>query len=88
MDYFTRIEEGQAIIHAGGVYYQVPAYERGGKVYAKRGGGFVRLMAGGGTSCTNVRWSGLDTPHGTWREDAQYVLYKPAPVAAKLEAAE
>lgn len=39
MSFFSAIPEAQGIIHAAGIYAQVPLYERGGKVYAKRGAG-------------------------------------------------
>lgn len=57
MNYFTEIPEGQAIIHSGGVYRQVPLYGRGENVYAKYGSGFVKLSIGGATSSARVRWS-------------------------------
>ena len=64
MNFFTAIPEGQAIVHARGVYRQVPLYARGEKVYAKYGGGFVRLSYGGATSNANVRWAEYDAGLG------------------------
>lgn len=87
MNFFTAIPEAQGIIHAAGVYSQVPLYERGGKVYAKRGAGFVRLSQGGATSAPNVRWAEIDTPFGVWRETGGTVEYvaDPAPVSEAAE---
>lgn len=68
--FFTAIPEGQAVIHANGIYQQVPLFQRGGRIYAKRGGGFVRLNAGGATSAPKVRWAELHTPNGQWAEVA------------------
>ena len=51
MEYFTVIPEGQAIMVSRGVYRQVPIYVRGGKVYARHGGGYVRLIQGGRDVC-------------------------------------
>lgn len=44
-----------------GVYRQVKLYRRGGDLYAGASGGFVRLMAGGGTSAPDTRWDGMET---------------------------
>ena len=60
MKFFTEIPEAQAIVHARGVYRQVPLYGRGDQVFAKYGSGFVRLSTGGATSATSVRWSEFD----------------------------
>lgn len=78
MDYFTIIPEAQAIIHAKGVYRQVPIYARAGRAYAKSGSGYVRLFQGGGTSHPNIRWSEFD-PGGEWllEERGGYVLCLP-----------
>ena len=82
MNFFTVIPEAQGIIHAAGVYSQVALYSRGGKIYAKRGGGFVRLSQGGSTSAPNVRWAEIDTPQGKWREIGGAVEYVADEVAA------
>lgn len=60
MNFFTVITDAQAILHSRGVYRQVPLYARGEKVYAKYGGGFVRLSIGGATSSPNVKWAEYD----------------------------
>lgn len=60
MNFFTIIPDAQAILHARGVYRQVPLYARGEKVYARYGGGYVRLSVGGATSAPNVRWAEFD----------------------------
>ena len=87
MNFFTVIPEAQGIIHAAGVYAQVPLYERGGKIYAKRGAGYVRLSQGGATSAPNVRWAEIDTPQGMWREAGGSVEYQAGAVQVR-EAAE
>ena len=80
MDFFTAIQEAQAIIHSRGVYRQVPLFTRAGHVYAKQGSGFVRLMQGGTTSSPNGRWIDIYMPpeSGTYREHQGYVNYQPA----------
>lgn len=83
MDYFTAIPEGQAITHINGVYRQIPIFERGGKIYARHGAGYVRLFQGGQTSAPNVRWSDIDTPMGQWTEHTGYVFYEGQPEAAE-----
>ena len=77
MKYFSIIPEAQAIIHSRGVYRQVPIYERDRKIYAKHGGGFVRLSQGGATSAPNVRWSEVDPGHGSYDETQGNVIYLP-----------
>lgn len=54
--FFKPIEGEAAVIASKGVYQQVDLYSRGGVLYAKRGGGFIRLLNGGATSQANVRW--------------------------------
>ncbi|QDP60531.1 MAG: hypothetical protein Unbinned338contig1000_24 [Prokaryotic dsDNA virus sp.] len=88
MKYFSICDEAQAIVHSKGVYRQVPVYIRDSNLYAKHGGGFIRLAAGCVTSSPNVRWSEIDTPHGEWSERGHMVIYKPHAVAPILEAAE
>ena len=61
MDYFSPIPEGQAIILNRGVYRQSAVFSRAGKVYAKYGAGFVRLMQGRTSSHPNIRWIDIDT---------------------------
>lgn len=85
MDYFSIVPEAAAIITRGGVYRQVQVYQRAGRLYAKYGAGFVRLIQGGSTSSPNIKWAALDTPEGSWSEAGGYVTYK-APLL--LEAAE
>lgn len=75
MEYFTIIPEGQAIMVSRGVYRQVQIYARGGKIYARHGGGYVRLIQGGSTSAPNIRWVEIDTPNGAHDERSGYVFY-------------
>ncbi len=84
MDFFTAIPEAQAIVFSKGVYRQTALFARGGKIYAKHGSGFVRLMQGGGSSHPNLRWYEVHVPEeaGTWREHQGYVDYFPALTAA------
>lgn len=60
MQRFKQIDDGQAIIKVGNVYKQVDLFSRGGGVYAKAGGGFVRLHAHGYTSVPRIKWLELD----------------------------
>ena len=58
---FHLIEDATVIIRTKrGVYRQSTVYRRGERVFAKHGGGFIRLMAHEGTSCADVLWSDLD----------------------------
>lgn len=56
MPLFHEIPEAQIITRSRGVYKQVKLYRRGDDLYAGHGSGFVRLLAGGGTSAPNVSW--------------------------------
>lgn len=63
MGFFKQIEGEAAVMVEGGVYKQVDLYSRDGYLYAKAGGGFVRLMADGSTTKPRLRldslsWSG------------------------------
>lgn len=78
MEYFTVIPEGQAIVVTRGVYRQVPVYARGEKIYARHGGGYVRLIQGWSTSAPNIRWVEIDTPNGAHVERNGYVFYTEA----------
>lgn len=60
MKYFTRVEDGAVVTLSNGVYRQVDLYERGGRAYARHGGGFVRLQQHGATSHPKVRWHEID----------------------------
>lgn len=81
MHYFTAVPEAQAIVHARGVYRQVPLFEREGRLYAKQGTGFVRLFQGGATSAPAVRWAEIDPGEGGYAEAQGHVRYL-APVGA------
>lgn len=60
MPLFHEIPEAQIVTRSKGVYKQVKLYRRGGDLYAGHGSGFVRLLAGGGTSAPNVSWQDPD----------------------------
>lgn len=65
MGLFQEVEGETAILVNNGVYQQVPVYKRNGFLYAKIGGGFVRLYADGSTTKPKVR---IDTL--TWENSA------------------
>lgn len=88
MQYFSDIPEGKAIVHSRGVFRQVGIAERGGRVYAKYGAGYVRLNSSGTTSSPNVRWAELDPGEGTITEKVHEVRWTPNETAKVVEAAE
>lgn len=53
---FHIIENESVILLSGGVFTQTTAYTRKGELYAKKGGGFIRMIDGGGTSHPSTRW--------------------------------
>lgn len=83
MNYFSEIPEGQAIICSNGVYYQCKIGVRGGRIYAQRGRGYVRLHAGGTTSNPKVQWYEIDAGDGTYKEVGSAVNYFPPMRAAE-----
>jgi len=63
MSFFKEVEGEAAVLIENGVYKQVPLFTRDGYLYAKIGGGFVRLMADGATTKAKMRldfmsWNG------------------------------
>jgi hypothetical protein len=49
------------LVSKRGVYRQAKLYRRGDEVFAGHGGGFIRLLHGGGTSAPDVRWDGAES---------------------------
>lgn len=86
MSFFREIEGEAAILIENGVYKQVPIYVRDEHLYAKTGGGFVRLMAGGSTTKAKCQLNFLSW-NGTLCRDAVGRLCTPkAPGAKSLTA--
>ena len=59
---FHIIEGAQVILRSRGVYFQRELYYRGDRLFAKHGGGFVRLGQDGTTSAPAISWEHLDIP--------------------------
>lgn len=55
MGFFKEVEGEAAIVIIGGVFKQVPIYTRDGYLFAKVGGGFVRLFSDGSTTKSKMR---------------------------------
>lgn len=84
MKYFSPVDEGFVIIKSGGIYCQTTLHKRGGRLYAKKGGGFVRLMGHGDTSHPSTKWLEIDPgPEMSYREKGMDVLVSDFPVAAE-----
>lgn len=60
MNFFTEITDGWALLVVGGVYTQAPLYRRGQLIYAKKGGGFVRLCPNRTTTHAKTSWVEAD----------------------------
>lgn len=56
-------DEFVVLINRRGLYRQAKLYRRGKGLYAGVGGGFARLVSGGGTSVPDLRWEDLDAKH-------------------------
>lgn len=68
MSFFKEIEGEAAVLIENGVYKQVPLYSRDGYLYAKVGGGFVRLMADGATTKAKLRLDTLSWTGALYRD--------------------
>lgn len=60
MDFLTRIDNAFAWMRSNGLYRQAELYRRGESIFAKWGGGYVRLSAHGATSAPKVSWNEID----------------------------
>ena len=84
MELFHKIDDACVITLARGVYHQRPLFRRGDALYAGCGGGFVRLVRGGGTSVPHISWKAIDPgPGRSFSEDVFTVTLSPALVAAE-----
>lgn len=61
---FHVVDDGFVITHSRGVYRQCQMYRRGKTLYAKVAGGFVRLLARGGTTALAISWDHIELPPG------------------------
>lgn len=56
---FTQIPDAYAILVSRGIYRQAAVFERGTRLYARYGSGFILLRRNGGTSVTTIMWDEL-----------------------------
>ena len=75
MNYFSIITEGQIVVRKNGSYFQRDIYVRGGLIYAKHGGGYVKLLKGGATTVPTIKWDELDCGQGDCIEEGIFVRY-------------
>ena len=68
MSFFKDVEGEGAVVVTGGVYKQVELATRDGYLYAKVGGGYVRLMMDGSTSKNGTRLEFLTWDQGLFRD--------------------
>lgn len=64
MDRFHVIDEGCVIIRRKGLFRQVAVFQRGGGLYAKYAGGFVRLYVNGNSGIPDLTWDEIDLNNG------------------------
>lgn len=83
MNFFTRVEDGHVIVRRGGVYRQADLFHRKEKLFARIGGGFIRLAAGGATSVTAVSWLEIDCGDASYIEKNGAIAYVPEGQDAK-----
>ena len=80
MNYFKEVPEASIIVRSRGVYRQVGMFARNGVVYAKQGGGFVKLSQGGATSQTGTMWVDIDAGDAEVEESKGLVRIKESDV--------
>lgn len=85
MSFFKEIEGGAAILVENGVYKQVPLYSRDGYLYAKTGGGFVRLMADASTTKAKLRLDFMSFDQPLFRDPLGRLCTSEAKGAKPLE---
>lgn len=68
MSFFKQVEGEAAVIVQNSVFSQVDIYTRNGYLYAKTGGGFVRLLADGSTSKSKCRLDFLSFEEPLYRD--------------------
>lgn len=91
MSFFQQVEGEAAILVENGVYRQCDLYSRDGYLFAKAGGGFVRLMVDGSTSKARARldfmsWSGPLFSDGMGRLGTEYMPKAKALPDARVQA--
>lgn len=88
MGLFQELEGDVAILVSNGVYKQVPLYKRDGYLFAKSGGGFVRLHADGATSQASVRIDTLSIEGALYKDPLGRLAIDPrVPKAVAIEPA-
>lgn len=85
MGFFKHVEGEAAIIIENGVYKQVDLYTRDGTLYAKTGGGFIKLMADGSTTKAKVRLEHLSFEGTLFRDRMGRLVAEDRPGAIPLE---
>lgn len=70
MSLFQEVDGEVAIIVQNGVFKQVPLYKRGGYLYAKSNGGFIRLYFDGSTTVAKARLETITWSNGVLGKDS------------------
>ncbi len=86
MSFFQEIEGEAAVLVNNGVYQQVPLFTRDGYLYAKVGGGFVRLLADGSTTKAKTRLDFMSWTGPLCRDALGRLCTKDVPAAKALGA--
>lgn len=83
MDFINKIDGASAWMRQGGVYRQADLYRRGEVLFARQGGGYVRLGISGATSHPKTTWLEIDAAGApVVIRDGVAPLYQPSsPVA-------
>ncbi len=67
---FKKIEDSFCVLFTKGSYKQVEIYEREGLIFAKFGGGFIKVYQNGYTSKNEVVCKGINCMGVIWKEGA------------------
>ena len=87
MSFFKEVEGEAAVLVENGVFKQVPIYTRDGFLYAKIGGGFVRIMADGSTTKSKMRLDFMSWNGRLYRDKLGRMCTADVPEAKELEPA-
>lgn len=76
MNLFHIIEDGIVHLRSRGVYRESKVYQRGTDVFAKHGGGYVRLLGRNTTTVSNLSWDAIEAPGVTFKDSANVPIFK------------
>jgi hypothetical protein len=77
MSRFLPLENSTVLLRQKGTYRETSLHVHEGKLFAKKGTGFIRLLPNNGTTDRNVSWSEIWIENGTHRIVKTDVIWVP-----------